>query len=174
MHGAVFGGGDAVGNLFGALAQRVMGIGSGVKWLASTVGCAENGAMPSLKNCSPLLRRELCGAVLWALLLFAQAPGCTESRPGVDVPDAEGKQMCCDLGALCHVAQQTEASGEGGAAGSGDSDGPQTPQDCHDLGHEGDPERCREVYDQCLSICQIDAEHEGAEHEGEVEEHACE
>ncbi len=98
---------------------------------------------------------------------------CSDSKPAVDARDDEGLQMCCTLGAICHEADLLGgAAGAGGAsegAGGADGDAPSTAEECHWLGHENDPDRCREYYDRCMQICKLDEAHQG-----DAEEHACE
>ncbi len=56
----------------------------------------------------------------------------------------EGEIMCAELGTLCHPFDNND--GEFG-------------EQCHDVGHAGDPEACAEIYDECIAFCQapIDA-----------------
>jgi hypothetical protein len=83
--------------------------------------------------------------------------GCGDSAGSKDdeSEDTEGLEMCCELGALCHVAgRQDNPMGE-----------------CHEIGHENDPARCRSNYDRCLAICAPSGE--GGQG-GEPVRHACE
>src|SRR5690606_25775096 len=76
------------------------------------------------------------------LSLAVLGVSCSESKPAVGARDDEGLRMCCTLGAVCHVAD-LESKGEGGAGGVGSSDGPEAAQECHWLGHDGEPDQCR-------------------------------
>lgn len=103
---------------------------------------------------------------MWVILgtIGAVAPGCSESKPLIDVSDAEGHRMCCVLSATCHDAAEA-SQGEGGQAGAGGStQAPTTPAQCHDLGHDDDPDACRAAYDDCLELCGVsDADESEAE-----------
>jgi hypothetical protein len=65
--------------------------------------------------------------------------------------------MCATLGTLCHDYD----------TGNGD-----LGDQCHDVGHEGDPEACAEIYDDCVAFCQehdeSDAGDGGHAHAGEA------
>jgi len=110
--------------------------------------------------------RATLGLGLW-FVAVSLGWACSDSKPVVDTPDEEGFQMCCELGALCHVADQA-GSGQGGMGGATDEDEPSTAQECHWLGHENDPDRCRQYYEHCLDICDVDEEEQD-----EAVEHAC-
>lgn len=97
---------------------------------------------------------RILGGLLWASLGAAAlgAPGCSESRPAIDVADTGGKRMCCVLAATCHDADASEG-GQAGAGGA--SEEPMTSEQCHELGHDGDPDDCRAAYDHCLELCGV-------------------
>lgn len=82
------------------------------------------------------LRRRPLKAALLALALSAL--GCGDDGDGSDT-DLEGLQMCCELGARCHL----------------DADDPidSPKRACHDLGHLNDPAGCREQYESCMEAC---------------------
>lgn len=114
------------------------------------------------------LPRRLLAAAISVLSLGALGVACSESKPVVDSRDSEGLEMCCVLGAVCHEAEQAHESGGGGAAGGAAEGAPQSPQECHWLGHENDPDECRKYYEHCLEVCDLtDSQAEQAE------EHAC-
>ncbi len=104
--------------------------------------------------------RTLAPFALLALLAVALPVGCGDSDDdsgqsgtgGAQGRDEEGLRMCCVLGALCHrPGEQSNAE----------------MQACHELGHENDPDACREGYQDCLDICAAG----GAG--GAASEHAC-
>lgn len=71
--------------------------------------------------------------------------------------DREGLAMCCELGDVCHPGDidQDPIGGE--------------VRNCHDLGHQNDPEACRASYDECIAACT------GGTREPEGDgEHSCE
>jgi hypothetical protein len=49
--------------------------------------------------------------------------------------DSEGSAKCEELGVICHPIESDLA------------------QQCHALGHEGDPEVCVDRYDECIAEC---------------------
>lgn len=53
--------------------------------------------------------------------------------------DHEGLVKCCQIGAICH---------DGDKPG-----GDPTIGECHDLGHENDPDVCIANFDRCVSAC---------------------
>ena len=54
-------------------------------------------------------------------------------------PHGEGSPECEAIGSLCHA---------------GDS-GPGPISDCHDTGHAGDPEVCRDAFADCINLCVV-------------------
>lgn len=89
------------------------------------------------------------GAVLFggALLALGSVLACGDDGDGEAV-DREGLQMCCELGARCHIDEGDPIDGE--------------KQACHSIGHENEPAQCRAQYESCMAIC-----------DGEGEEHSC-
>lgn len=106
---------------------------------------------PALNHCTKNF--VAIGAVAWAVSAGGLiAPGCSESKPAIDVADTEGERMCCVLASACDDAEGSEG-GEAGAGGA--SEQPTTPEQCHELGHEADPDACRAAYHHCLELCGV-------------------
>jgi len=99
------------------------------------------------------------------LAWFGSGLGCNQSKPAIDAPDTEGKIMCCTLAAVCHD-DAMGAGAEGGAAGSTASGAPASPAACHELGHEADPDDCREFYEGCLELCGVTSAAEDTARQG--------
>jgi hypothetical protein len=59
------------------------------------------------------------------------------------IPDSgePGVIMCAEIGTYCH------AYDEGTGLGA----------ECHETGHQGDPEACAAIYDECIAFCRSDA-----------------
>ena len=77
---------------------------------------------------------------------------------GTDIPNLHevpedgtpGERACAELGTYCHAFDR-------GTGDRGDQ--------CHDVGHQGDPEACLEIYDECMEFCQADDEDAGPDHD---------
>ena len=84
--------------------------------------------------------RTYARALLLLAPLWATGAGCgDEGGEGPEPIDREGLQLCCDLGARCHVGPDDPVGGE--------------KQMCHTLGHQNDPEACRAQFESCLAVC---------------------
>jgi hypothetical protein len=66
-------------------------------------------------------------AVMVVLSLVSIAPACGD--------DKTGAQMCKEVGELCHDTPS------------------QLGVECHELGHDGAPEQCEAMYDDCIAEC---------------------
>jgi hypothetical protein len=87
-----------------------------------------------------VLMRGLSAVV--GVLIGASMGACGDEEKGAP-PDLEGLQMCCEIGARCHLE-------EGDPVNS-------LKQMCHSLGHENDPAKCRDQYDACIAECAGDS-----------------
>jgi hypothetical protein len=74
-----------------------------------------------------------------AALVSGAACGGGDEGDGPEV-DAEGLQMCCDLGAFCHPDPDDAVNSPKRA--------------CHTLGHGNDPAACRADYESCMDVCE--------------------
>lgn len=76
----------------------------------------------------------------------ASAPLTPEQR------EAEGLDLCCELGAVCHPGPDDPIGG--------------LVYNCHQLGHSNDPSLCSAQFDECIAGCLGDREAVGAGEHG--------
>lgn len=77
---------------------------------------------------------KLRPSVLLTLPLLAAAAfvGCSSAD------SHETSEQCEEMGSLCHEPGETNAQA----------------QACHEFGHDGDPEVCADMYDDCIALCE--------------------
>jgi hypothetical protein len=81
-------------------------------------------------------RMKFRPVTLLALPLLATAAfvGCSSA----DSDSHETSEQCEEIGSLCHEPGETNAQA----------------QACHEFGHDGDPEVCADMYDDCIALCE--------------------
>lgn len=94
-------------------------------------------------NCTaPLPRSRAWWSLLFLMLVLA--PSCGEDAGDSSTepeltPEQHGLVLCCRIGDTCHPGSEDPIGG--------------LVRQCHDLGHQNDPDLCRARYDECLAAC---------------------